>query len=84
MKQGKIMTTRKMPSYKSYVQMIRRRVDRDGITKVQNALGYRSPATIYTWLKNNAIPVTAIEKVKLYCHGGSYITGNSKSSRVVS
>ena len=69
------MKKKKKIKYSFYVQAIKRRIDRDGINKVQTALGYRSPATIYTWLKKGFIPVTAIEKVKEYCHGGKPLTG---------
>lgn len=69
---------KKTPKYLFYVDALQRRVDRDGINKVQTALGYRSPTTIYNWLRNKQIPITAIEKVKEYCHGGKPLEGGAQ------
>lgn len=45
---------------------LKKRIKKEGIIKVTSDLGYRSINTVNLWFKNNKIPSTAQEKVKVY------------------
>jgi len=48
------------------IKRLKTRIKRDGINVVATALGYRSPSTVYTWIRNGEIPDLAKTKVRNY------------------
>jgi hypothetical protein len=51
------------------IREIKKLAQLHGVSKLSADLGYRSPATIYWWLRTNKIPDTAKVRVREYLEG---------------
>ena len=52
------------------LRKIKSRIKQIGASQVASDLGYRTPNTIYTWLRNGKVPNSAKNKVKQYLNTG--------------
>jgi transcriptional regulator with XRE-family HTH domain len=48
------------------LKKLKKKLDDLSVSQLASALGYRSPNTVANWLKNDTIPQTAIQRVRVF------------------
>lgn len=60
------------------LKKIKKKLDELSVSQLATELGYRSPNTVIYWIKNDAIPVSAMQRVRKYLDGGKNVERKKK------